>query len=536
MYLDHRHGRKVAANDLPIDAAQVPENAEIFRLVGNEPGQLDDMGRLRVSLRQDRHDILQYDPELSGHIRGDVIEAVGHPAKLARNADLSGHIDGLSGRRDAMNIAFQLRPLRRMQDFHEFSFDVRWACHIGLDIARFPPHNQAGTVSPGLGFVPVTEGVSELAVISGKRTRIGALATALAVSFLVAACGEEQKAPPQVIRAVKTIVVQPQDAVSIRRVSGLVRAVNRAPLAFEVAGTVAKVMVKSGDRVKKGQVLASLDPRQYQLNLQSAEAELRRAKAELADKESTFRAKETLYKKKVESKTAFDRAKADYDGAQEKVKKEQSKVSLAQRDLAKTTLRAPYDGLIAKREVDPSQVVASGKVVFEVQGGEDLEVSVSVPDGMVKFLKRGQGTDVVFPTLPKLKAKGRIDEVSSQGGEANTFPVTVRLIDPSPDLRSGMSAEVIFQLPVPGFKKAFAVPVSALVPVKSKGRNPFVYVFDKATSTLRIRKVTVAAVRGNDVLIGTGLKKGDIVVVAGVAFLHDGMKVKLMAGAKASKG
>jgi hypothetical protein len=77
----------------------------------------------------------------------------------------------------------------------------------------------------------VVEGVSELAVKSGERTRIRALVIALAASLLVSACGEEQNAPPQVIRAVKTIVVQPRDAVSIRRVSGLVRAVNRSPLA-----------------------------------------------------------------------------------------------------------------------------------------------------------------------------------------------------------------------------------------------------------------------------------------------------------------
>ena len=348
-------------------------------------------------------------------------------------------------------------------------------------------------------------------------------------TLAVAACGDEEKPPPPVVRAVKTIVVQPQDAISIRRISGLVRAVNRSPLAFEVAGNVASVQVKTGDRVKRGQVLATLDPKQYQLNLQAAEADLRRAKAELADKEAKFQAKKTLFEKKVESKTAFDRAKADFEGARETVKQAESKVGLARRDLENTMLRAPFDGVIAKRDVDPSQVVTVGKVVFEIQGGTELEVAVNVPDTMVKFLKKGQETQVLIPSLPKLKSTGRVDEISSRGGEANTFPVTVRLIDPSPDLRSGMTAEVVFRLAVPGFKKAFAVPVSALVPIKTEPRTAYVYVFDGASSTLKRRKVTVVAVRGNDVLIGAGLKPGETIVIAGVAFLHDGMKVKLMA-------
>ena len=362
------------------------------------------------------------------------------------------------------------------------------------------------------------------------RTRFTAATTGvLAAGVFLSACGEEQKPPPPSVRAVKTIVVQQQDAVSIRRISGLVRAVNRSQLAFEVAGNVATVAVKTGDRVKKGQVLAILDPKQYQLNLQSAEAELRRAKAELADKEAKFQAKKTLFEKKVESKTAFDRANADYEGAKENVKQAQSKVGLAKRDLGKTILRAPYDGVIAKREVEPAQVVTAGKVVFELQGGDDLEVAVNVPDTMVKALKKGQETEVLFPSLPKLKSRGRVDEISSRGEEANTFPVTVRLLDPSPDLRSGMTAEVVFKIPVPGFKKAFAVPVSAMVPIKSKDRAAWDYVFDKASSTIQRRKVTIVAVRGNVVLLGTGLKPGEIVVTAGVAFLHDGMKVKLMA-------
>jgi len=346
---------------------------------------------------------------------------------------------------------------------------------------------------------------------------------------LLAACGEEPKKTPPAIRAVKTITVQPQAAVQVRRISGLVQPVNVSQLSFEVGGSVATVQVKVGDKVKKGQVLATLDTRQYRLNQQSAEAELRQAKAQLVEKASTFKARKLLYERRVVAKTAFERAKAEYEAAVEGVRKIESKVALAKRDLTNTELRAPFDGFIAKRDVEPAQVVASGKVVLELQGKGDFEVAVNVPDTMINSLKRGQKTSVAFPTLPNLKVEGRIDEIASRGGEANTFPVTVRLLNPSPDLRAGMSAEVRFNLGVPGLKTAFAVPVSALVPTQTKTRAAHVYVFDRTTSTLKKTKVSVAAVRGNDVLIGKGLKAGEIVVTAGVAFLHDGLKVKLLA-------
>ena len=351
----------------------------------------------------------------------------------------------------------------------------------------------------------------------------------LAVAALLAACGEEPKKAPPAIRAVKTIIVQPQAAVRVRRLSGLVQAVNVSRLSFEVSGNVASVRVRVGDKVQKGQVLATLDTRQYRLNLQSAEAGLRQAKAVLTEKNSRFVANKTLFERKVVAKTAYERIKAEYEAAVEGVNKAVSKVALARHDLTNTELRAPFDGFIAKRDVEPAQVVASGRVVLEVQGKGDLEVAINVPDTMVNLLKRGQKTIVTFPTIPILKVEGRIDEIASRGGEANTFPVTVRLLNPSPELRAGMSAEVRFNLGVPGFKTAFAVPVSALVPSRTKTRETHVYVFDQATSTLKKTKVRVAALRGNDVLIGSGLISGDVVVVAGVAFLNDGLKVKLLA-------
>ncbi|MEQ8701810.1 MAG: efflux RND transporter periplasmic adaptor subunit, partial [Bauldia litoralis] len=261
-----------------------------------------------------------------------------------------------------------------------------------------------------------------------------------------------------------------------------------------------------------------------------AEATLRKTKADLVKETANYNAQKTLYEKEVASKAAYDQALATYTSAQETVKEAETKLNLARRDLANTALRSPIDGVISKRHVDPAVVVSTGRVVFDLQGAGDLQVSANVPDTMVKAMKKGAAAVVTFPTVRDLKLAGKIDEIGGTGEEANTFPITVRLIAPTADIRVGMAAEVHFTFTIPGFKTAFALPVSAFVPrAKGTDRTGFVYVFDPASKTVKRREVFVVAIRGNDVLIGKGLKDGDRVAVAGVSFLHDGMTVKLLA-------
>ena len=166
--------------------------------------------------------------------------------------------------------------------------------------------------------------------------------------------------------------------------------------------------------------------------------------------------------------------------------------------------------------------------VPEPSDGE-LQVRVSIPDRMIGLLKKGQKAVVTYPSFPQLRHDGIVDEIGPRGEEANTFSSTVRIVKPSPDIRAGISAEVTFSLQVPGYKTAFALPVSAFVPAGSGKQRGFVFVVTPEKSTLSKRTVKVVAIRGNDVLIGDGLKDGDRVVVAGVSFLHDGMTVTLLA-------
>jgi RND family efflux transporter MFP subunit len=176
--------------------------------------------------------------------------------------------------------------------------------------------------------------------------------------------------------------------------------------------------------------------------------------------------------------------------------------------------------------------VPAGQAVFGFDGEEGgFEVSVAVPENLVFHLSQGDPTSVFFPTLNNREIPGTIREVGARSQTANAYPVTVRLGEQFPELRSGMSVEVAFQYApttVEGnvIEKGIQVPVTALL--SGPDNQYYVYIYDKQTSTVSKSLVTGVSLKGNNVMLASGIKAGDIIVTAGVAFLNDQQKVKLM--------
>ena len=163
----------------------------------------------------------------------------------------------------------------------------------------------------------------------------------VAASLVLTGCEEE---PPEVvekIRAIKTVTVAERGSGQLNRFPGLIEAVDTSVLSFEVAGNTREVNVSVGDRVTKGQILATLDTSAFQLNVEAAEAEVGRSKAVLAEKQNDYDRQNTLYKKEWVSKAALDQAVAARDSATNELAYANSKLNLARRDLDKTVLLAP---------------------------------------------------------------------------------------------------------------------------------------------------------------------------------------------------
>jgi len=349
--------------------------------------------------------------------------------------------------------------------------------------------------------------------------------------FLMSACSQEAPKPTERIRAIKTITVAEKTSGPVRKFSGVVEAVDSSPIAFEVSGNVEEVRVKVGERMKKGQVLATLDKRTFRLDVQAAEAAVERAKVQLADKKNDLDRFQRISKMDAGavSQSSLDKSKAAYDSALKNVKYARSQVKLAKRDLEKTILVAPFNGIIGEKYVDPFQEVKRGERLFILFSEKAMEVFVQIPETVIRHIHLDLPAEIRFPTLPGRNYKGVVSEISSVAGTANAFPVKMVVVDAGDKIRPGMTAEVTLMLPGNDQKTGYLLPLSAI----AKGgdaSNEYVFIFDSKTSTVKKTPITGAGVRGNRVGVTEGVKAGDIVAVAGVSFLEDGQKVKLMKG------
>lgn len=353
-------------------------------------------------------------------------------------------------------------------------------------------------------------------------------AVILLTALAIVACEEPPPPVAEKIRAIKTIVVSERGSGQTRRFPGIVEAVDTSSISFEVGGNTREVLVDVGARVKAGDVLATLDDTPFRLNLDAAEAEVSRAKANQAEKKTDFDRQDTLYKKDWVSKAAWDQAKAAYDSTTSQVSYAQSKLNLARRDLEKTVLRAPFDGVIAARDADPFQEVARGQKIFDIYIEGALQVRLSVPETVIDQINVGLPATISFPN-DKIRPQGaRITEVGTVAAEANAFTIKAALTSPPPALRPGMTAEAAVLLGQETGEQTFLLPLAAIAPGEEPGHG-YVFLFHEETSTVRKTAVRGAGgVRDDEVLISEGVAAGDTVAVAGVSFLHDGQRVKLL--------
>jgi multidrug efflux system membrane fusion protein len=368
--------------------------------------------------------------------------------------------------------------------------------------------------------------------ISG-RSKFLAFTLCLLVPTLVAfGCGKEEK-PEEVIRSIRWIKVAETSAKQVRMISGTTKPVDQTALSFAVGGTVEKVEVKLGDQIKKGQVLAELDQQPFVLAVRDAEAGLAKARANLVERRANYERYVSLYESNNASKAELDEARASFDSAKSQVEAAQAQLGLARRDLRKTQMKAPFNGTISVKEIEPYMELPAGKAVFGLDGVESgFEVSAAVPDSLVIHLSPGDKAEVVFPTLNNRKVPGVITEIGSRSRTASTYPVTVLLQEQFDDFRSGMSVEIAFEF-IPEsetgepIEAGLAAPLAAIL-VGAEKTN-FVFIYDEKSSTVKKTQVKILALRENDVIVEPGtLKAGDIIATAGVQFLTDGQKVNLM--------
>ena len=352
---------------------------------------------------------------------------------------------------------------------------------------------------------------------------------ALGGVVLFVGCGPRAEPPPPTPRPIAWTEVERLPATLAVRLPATVRAVQRAPLAFEVGGRVASVAKEIGERFEAGEVLASLDDRTYRLSVAQRRASLIEARAAANEASENFRRASQLVESGVFSRQEFDAAQQTANSSASRVAQAEAAVALAEKDLADTELHAPYAGEVSERLVEPAQQVTPGDPVYEIQGhAAGIEAIFSVPERIGRKLPIGSSHAVTFPARPDLTLTGRVTEISSRTSDGNAIPAKLHLVDPPADLRPGMTAEVSLAVPTDGSASPGSVQIP-LTAFRSGSRDTMEsFVFDPTAKTLTLREVEIAEMNEDHAIVSNGLVPGDVIATKGLPFLSDGQAVELL--------
>ena len=368
---------------------------------------------------------------------------------------------------------------------------------------------------------------SPLAVAPRRCRRMAPALAAIFVLPLLAACDDGATEPVPPPRPIDWTVAEPFQPMAVRTLVGVVQSSQRAPMSFDVAGQIDHIAVEIGDRFDAGATLATLDPRNFRLTLEERQGELAENEALLREAQSDFERQRSLFRQGWVSGAGFDAAEAALGTAESRVEMQRARVALAEEDLADTVIRAPYAGRVARRPAEPSQRVAAGETVLEIQGENGLEIVADVPETLVDRLEIGTIHRVSFPVRPDLDVRGTLSEIGTEATSRNAFPVTLVLDAPAGSVRPGTTAEIRFELPVGSAVAAssdlVAIPVTAFL--AGEGDTTVAFVYDTATGTVARHEIVIADVTGDRAVVADGLVPGDIVAARGLAFLRDGQAV-----------
>lgn len=406
-----------------------------------------------------------------------------------------------------------------------------------------------------------------------------------AFALCVQGCGE--KAPPpteEAARPIKVMVVESSGSGAPRKFPGKVQASQRVDVAFRVSGPLTELPVKEGQEVQAGDVLARIDPRDFESRVASAqsaldsaraelkamkagerdenirllEAQLAAARAELDNAEKQFTRNKELLKAGVIAQRELDRyqtarevAQAKFDSAtqelargkagaraedvesaESRIRGLEAQVRDAENALADTTLKAPFAGYVATLYAENHQEIQAKQPIVSIQDVSDVEVVVQVPETIVAQAVRDGRTEVLvtLPSVPGKQFEAAFKAFSTEADpKTQTYALTLTMPQPEGvNILPGMAAEAIARRTgaSDASTASFLVPSSAVF--ADENAKQHMWVIDKTAMTAHRVDVQAGALSGDRIEVTGGLTTGDMIATSGVHYLREGMKVRVL--------
>jgi RND family efflux transporter MFP subunit len=321
------------------------------------------------------------------------------------------------------------------------------------------------------------------------------------------------------------MVIGSQATAQASQFPATVAAGDEVTMAFINGGTLMKIRVNDGDRVQKGDLLVQMDSRDAQNQLDSAAAEMKRAKAQMDRMKKAAQVKAVSEQEVSNAEAAYDKAHAEWN--------------IKKKALEDTDLKASFNGIISKVIAKSYQTVQPKESILKLQDLSGLKIHASIPEAFVARLSARDDNEykytATFDFLPDLEFDLSFKEFTTEADAlTQTFTATFTLISPEEvNILPGMACTVTLT-PLKEIEqkktKGYAVPLNA-VPVDGVGQY-YVWSIQKTDVDGRFsatrRDVQVGPMDGANILITSGLEKGDRIALAGVQTLREGTIVRLL--------
>ncbi len=345
----------------------------------------------------------------------------------------------------------------------------------------------------------------------------------LAVAGLTG-CTSEKNPPSsnaEVVHDVQAMTISQSTVPDVLESVGTIHAAETAQLSSQMMGNVVAVTVREGDRVHRGQLLASIDEAQPRVALERAQAGLTAADHEVAAvaaeavlADATMKRYQMLFDKKSVSPQEMDEVKARSQAANARHEmalssQAQAKAALAQARTAfeYTRIVAPFDGTVTERKVDPGALAAPGMPLLTIEGSGRFRLEVNVDENGLGYVKLGQVVPVVFDAVADQPLTGKVVLIAPAADPGSrSFVVKIEL-PAVPALRSGLFGRARFPK---GERRSLMIPRNSLIP---RGQLQTVYVIG-ADGTASVRYLTLGSTSGDQVEALSGISAGERIVVA----------------------
>lgn len=342
-------------------------------------------------------------------------------------------------------------------------------------------------------------------------------------ALLLAGCGNEKPpakppaARPPVI--ITSAVVQPRSFEVYEEVVGTLENVMDPKLGAEVAGRVIRVLGHTGKKVKKGELLAEIDPQDFEIQGRADAAEIARLTTLLDQAERVVERQSRLMEKGFISQSVVDDATAQRNAQRDQLAAAKARNDQTRRNIGKARVLSPLDGEIERQVVAPGDFVKVGDLLFTLVGTRVLRAQLMLPESAAERIRTGLKVRFSTPAAPERAIEGTINDIKPTVGTANrALNAIVRFETDDPAFRGGGS--VTARIVVAVKDKALVVPEQAIV-LRPAGK--VVYVIKEGRAEQRVVETGLK----QDALqeITKGLSAGEVVAVDGAGFLTNGAPV-----------